>query len=43
MKTTTQGLPAGETEAIELEQILKPGTTSATMRGLVYGGPGIIE
>jgi alcohol dehydrogenase len=43
MNTTMQGLLAGQTEAIELEEILKPGITRATMKGLVYGGPGIIE
>jgi alcohol dehydrogenase len=43
MNTTIQGLLAGQTEANELEEILKPGITRATMKGLVYGGPGIIE
>lgn len=27
---------------ISVEKILKPGITRATMKGLVYGGPGVI-
>ncbi|MDB5190614.1 MAG: Alcohol dehydrogenase GroES domain protein [Segetibacter sp.] len=43
MVTTTNSLLAGKPQALELEQILKPGITRASMRGLVYGGPGVIE
>src|ERR1700712_4207801 len=43
MNTTAQHLLSNETGTIELEEILKPGITRATMKGLVYGGPGIIE
>src|SRR4051812_45387167 len=43
MKTTTEDLLPAQTEAFDLEKILKPGLTRVTMKGLVYGGPGIIE
>src|SRR5438309_9404907 len=43
MNTTAESLLAGQTGAIELEEILKPGITRATMKGLVYDGPGVIQ
>ncbi|WP_018614884.1 zinc-dependent alcohol dehydrogenase family protein [Segetibacter koreensis] len=42
MKTITEDLLTGQTETSKSEEIVKPGIR-ATMRGLVYGGPGIIE
>ena len=32
-----------KTEELKIEEILIPAITAATMKGLVYGGPGIIE
>ena len=43
MSNTTQDLHTDSTGAIELAEVLTPGITAATMKGLVYGGPGIIE
>ncbi len=43
MNTADQGLFPNEPIEIELEEILKPGITRAGMKGLIYGGPGIIE
>lgn len=43
MNTTTPVLPDEKIEAFEIEEILIPGLAKATMKGLVYGGPGIIE
>jgi alcohol dehydrogenase len=43
MNTATQDLLPIEPITIELEEILKAGITRATMKGLVYGRPGVIE
>ena len=43
MINTTQDVLIGTEEAIKFADILAPGITAATMKGLVYGGPGIIE
>jgi alcohol dehydrogenase len=42
MKTTMDELVPDE-PVIKLEKILKTGVAKATMKGLVYGGPGIID
>jgi alcohol dehydrogenase len=43
MSNTTQQRPAATAGATELKEKVKPVVTSNTMKGLVYGGPGIIE
>ncbi|HYJ62767.1 MAG TPA: zinc-dependent alcohol dehydrogenase family protein [Parafilimonas sp.] len=43
MNITMEGLLADSTESIELDDIVKADITSATMKALVYGGPGIIQ
>lgn len=43
MNTTVQDLLPEHAEAVQLEEIVKPGILPATMKALVYGGPGIIE
>ncbi len=42
MNAIVQSLP-DQLEINESEEILNPATTEPTMKGLVYGGPGIIE
>lgn len=43
MHITGQDLLTDQAEAAQLEEIIKPGISPATMKGLVYRGPGIIE
>jgi len=43
MNTTMEGLPIGQPEAIQIEELLKPGITRASMKALVYDEPGNIE
>ena len=43
MNITVQDLLPVHDAAVQLEEIVKPGIPPATMKALVYGGPGIIE
>jgi alcohol dehydrogenase len=43
MNNIVQGLELDQPEIIKLKETLKADITRATMKGLVYGGPGIIE